>query len=517
MGLAIEVTPDIDRYHEALDWFGKRTVITRDEARRLDDNGKREAFWVGGGLHLAQVQRVFDELNKAIERGDTLEMFKKSIRDTLRDPHHVETVFRNAAQRAYNAGRWAQMREPNTARYRPYWLVDAVLDGRTTQYCRLCNQTLLPWDSPWWQTHWFPAHHRCRTSVRNLTLREAERRGLTKLPPDDQHPPPGWGLSPERAQQWKPDPKDHDKQLLLDFGAQEQKSVKKRKPVAPPPPAPAEPELDLKTWVPHYEPQYGAEAAKSVGHGRAALELGLDMKVGDVLDQLDKLPEVGLKRLAQRALVGADRERTLREQTGELEVMRKVAAAVAGHLRTLKKRAPIQPRNFPTPEQSAAGARTREFYEAFSGPSVQHPEDWTFTYTTGRASADHASKRIRYDLFVGTFVHEWAHAVEKLTPELEPRAFAFLAARTKGKKLESLRSLTGFKYRRDEKARDGGFFDYYVGKDYSFTSGEVWATEIMSMGVEMLVAGHCGSVTLSQAATMDLDHLLFVIGQLAGP
>src|SRR5690606_34072074 len=101
------VTADVERFDEAVDWFLARTVITGDVARSLDDRLKVEAFWVGGGLQLSQIQRVFDKIAEAATTGESFEEWRKRVRNELTNDAHAETVFRNAIQRQYNAGRWA--------------------------------------------------------------------------------------------------------------------------------------------------------------------------------------------------------------------------------------------------------------------------------------------------------------------------------------------------------------------------------------------------------------------------
>src|SRR5690606_31273387 len=127
--MAWAVTADVERFDEAVDWFLARTVITGGQARDLDARAKAEAFWVGGGLQLSQIQRVFDSIAQAAERGEPFEEWRKRVRDELRNDAHAETVFRNAVQRQYNAGRWRQMTEPSVAKFRPYFMYDAILDS----------------------------------------------------------------------------------------------------------------------------------------------------------------------------------------------------------------------------------------------------------------------------------------------------------------------------------------------------------------------------------------------------
>lgn len=495
MAATWSVSPNVERYDDAVDWFSKRTVITAADARALDDRLKVEAFWVGGGLQLTQVQRVFDAMTEAIERGDTLEDFKKAVKADLRNPAHVETVFRNATQRAYNAGRYVQMHEESTLRFRPYGLVDAILDGRTTPYCRDVDGTLLPLDDPWWDTHWFPAHHRCRTSVRNLRRSEAEKRGA-KPPPPGLDPPGGWGHAPTTDSGWKPDPAKHDRQLLLDFEGKAAVGTKKRKPRT-------KVEHTAAHWEPGYRKTYG-DAAPSLAHGKAALERGLDLTAKDVRTELGKLDTPGARTMLE-ALEDADAARTLREQAGELDPLRKAAAAVAGHLKALPKRARVKHRGL---ARDPIGKRALALVSQVTGPGVSHPEDWTFRHIRGRASASASAKQIRYSSRIGALEHEWGHALEALNPVLLGRAIAFLKARTAGEKLKN--------YGANGLCREDRFADYYVGRHYEI-GGKVHATEVTSMALEALVAGTAQWGTLQELVQKDPEHLLFLLGQLAGP
>src|SRR5215207_2346988 len=166
MGFAVTAEPQ--RFPEAADWFIKRVVLTKDEAERLGSEAGRRAFWIGGGLQLQQIQRVFDKINKAVEDGTPFEEWRAQVRKELRNDGHAETVFRNATQRSLNAGRWRQMREPGVLAFRPYWLFDGIEDGRQSPICKKCNGVILPGDHAWWHSHTPLLHHRCRSSIRNL-------------------------------------------------------------------------------------------------------------------------------------------------------------------------------------------------------------------------------------------------------------------------------------------------------------------------------------------------------------
>lgn len=500
-----KVTPDVERFDDAVDWFQKRTVLTSDQARDLDARTRHEAFWIGGGLQLEQIQSVFDKLNGALARGDTFEDFRKAVRGQLSSPAHTETVFRNAAQRSYNAGRYLQMMEPSVRRFRPYGMVDAILDGRTTVYCRTLNGTVVALDSPWWDTHWFPAHHRCRTGVRNMRVAEAEKRGIADEPPAID-PPSGWGQAPTaQVRPWKPDPKTHDSELTKELGKKEAAAPARK-------PADAT-EHDPETWTKHYAEQYG-DAAESVGWGRAALERGLDMPVSTVRAHLDGLADVPGVKMLSASIDGLPDTATLRGSGAEIEPLRRAAAALGGHIEGVPERPALTKRSL---EQHAAGRRALSFFSKVTGPEVRHPEDWSFRKIAGRASCSQSVKRITWTERAGVLEHEWGHALEFLNPSLLKRATAFLQARTRGERLQYLRDLKRNPgYGAGEVARPDGFIDSYIGKHYDGPAG-IFATEVTSMGVELLVAGQTTWGKLELLLKHDPEHFFFLLGQLKGP
>ena len=191
---AWDVSADVREFSDAVDWFQKRTVLTADEALALNERARNAAFWVGGGLQLQQVQDVFQALDKSIAKGETFEEFRARLKVNLK-PGHANIVFRNATQRAYNAGRYQQMTQPDVLRFRPFWMYDSVLDSRTTPLCAGYNGTLLPADDQWWLTRVPPNHHGCRASIRSLRKTEAERRGVTANP-SATAPADGWANHP---------------------------------------------------------------------------------------------------------------------------------------------------------------------------------------------------------------------------------------------------------------------------------------------------------------------------------
>lgn len=481
---------EVERFDDAVDWFMARTVMTKDQAATLTQGARKDAFWVGAGLQADQVQRVMDEITDALETGEAFEEWRERVRNDLFSDAHAETVFRNAVQRSYNAGRWEQMHDPDVLALRPYGIVDAILDEATTDYCESVNETVLPLDHEWWLTHWFPAHHRCRTTVRNVRKSEAERRGIS-VPPDVE-PAEGFGEIPTPLNGWKPDRDRYEARI------REELERKEKLRNAPPPETPHEP----ATWAKKYEKRYGKDASKSLGWGRASVETGMDLPIEEVRDQIKRLPSTKSRADMLESLKGATG--TLRRSGGELDPIRKAAAGVAGHLKAIPDRAAIVAAGLP---QRGAGKRAQDFFTEMTGPEMVHPEDFTFERRSTRAGAAPWDKYIRYRAATGILEHEWAHALDYLNPELAVRARSFREVRTKGDKLTII--TPGEWGKRDE------FLDHYIGKFYNDAESKDF-TEITSMGVELLVAGKTEWGTLQQLLRRDPEYFFFILGQLAG-
>ena len=87
---------------------------------------------------------------------------------------------------------------------RPYYMYDALLDSRTSDVCNELNGTVLPIEDPFWSSHLPPVHHRCRSSLRNLTEKQAKRRGISEARPEVDVPE-GFGEAPEIETDFQPD------------------------------------------------------------------------------------------------------------------------------------------------------------------------------------------------------------------------------------------------------------------------------------------------------------------------
>lgn len=200
--MSIETTAKVTEFDEALQWFLSKTPVTQEQADELEDVARARAFTLAGAMEIEVVQTVFDEIAKSLEAGTPIEEFQAAIEEKLigkmgPNGHHLETVFINNCQQAYNSGRWVQQNDPAINALRPFRMYDSVLDGRTTEHCKAWDGVIRAWDDPCWQLHSPQCHHRCRAQLRSIRPREAARRGLTEQLPEEQASE-GFGLPPDK-------------------------------------------------------------------------------------------------------------------------------------------------------------------------------------------------------------------------------------------------------------------------------------------------------------------------------
>lgn len=230
------VTADPDRFEEAIAWFQRRFPVTEAVLAALGEYAGERAWTVAGIAQLDVVLDVFRSIEQAIANGTPLDEWKQEMGEKLfaawgkRDSARVETIFLTNVQKAYNAGRWRQVKDPLVVKARPFLGYDAILDGRTSPVCKRCDGTLLPADDPWWESHVPPLHHRCRSTIRSFTKREADRRGGVKRPgedTEDSQPDEGFGAAPTVEPDWEPDLDKYPAELRKAFQGKRKAAVKR--------------------------------------------------------------------------------------------------------------------------------------------------------------------------------------------------------------------------------------------------------------------------------------------------
>lgn len=220
--MAWSVTADVEKFDEAEAWFDSRFPITEELKDQLREYAGKRAWLLAGVTELDLVLEVFESIRAALRDGTPLAEWKREIRERIgerwgtKTSARLDVIFRTNVQTAYGRGRYVQMKDPVVVAVRPFWMFDAILDGRTTKLCQDRNKTILRQDDPWWSDNYPPIHHQCRSSVRSLTESQAKRRGISPSAPDADEPGGGFGKAPT-ADEWKPDPDKYPPELWRIF------------------------------------------------------------------------------------------------------------------------------------------------------------------------------------------------------------------------------------------------------------------------------------------------------------
>lgn len=219
-------------FEEAVEYFKGRIPVSADVFYSIAEQYRGLAFTVSGYTKAQILKRFYDEILAALEDGNTLSEFRSRMNAFLQDegyegldPLQADLIFRTNIQTAYNAGHYEQMTDPSVMKLRPYWQYDAVLDSHTRPSHLAMDGKVFPADHPVWDT-WFPPNgFRCRCTVRTLSKRQVEARGLTvedKFPAIA--PDPYFGTNPAKVK-FEPDLKGYPDALVKAYQNREKEGA----------------------------------------------------------------------------------------------------------------------------------------------------------------------------------------------------------------------------------------------------------------------------------------------------
>lgn len=221
-------------FQEAVDYFKERVPVTAEIFYQIAEEYRALAFTVSGYTKAQILKKFYDELLSALEEGSTPQEFQANMNDFLEsegyeglNPEQADLIFRTNIQTAYNVGHYQQMTDPAVMELRPFWQYDAVNDSHTRPSHLEMDGRVFPADSPVWNT-WFPPNgFKCRCTVKTLSKRQVEQRGLTvetsfpAVAPD-----PHFGTNPAKVR-FEPDLKDYPEPLVKAYQARQKEGAPK--------------------------------------------------------------------------------------------------------------------------------------------------------------------------------------------------------------------------------------------------------------------------------------------------
>ena len=174
------------KFEDAVKYFENKIPITKEQYSILDNKYKNLAFTIANYSNINLLNEIFQLLLTTIEEGESLNTFKNLLNNCLEDwgyekenDYKIDLIYRNNIQTAYQVGHYEMLTDPDILEYRPYWQYDAIEDEDTRPEHKALNGLVFEADDPFWKTWYPPNGHRCRCTVKSLSKRDVERKGLT--------------------------------------------------------------------------------------------------------------------------------------------------------------------------------------------------------------------------------------------------------------------------------------------------------------------------------------------------
>ena len=157
-----------------------------------------KGFMVAGAYKSDLLTDFRDAVDKAITKGTTLEEFRKDFDRIVAKRGwsyngsrnwRSEVIYNTNIRQAYNAGRWAQLTDPEQLQILPY-LTYKHGDSRVPRPLHLAwDGTTLPASHPWWKTHFPQNGWGCKCRVFGSTKQEYEIAAKKTAPNDGYYTP----------------------------------------------------------------------------------------------------------------------------------------------------------------------------------------------------------------------------------------------------------------------------------------------------------------------------------------
>lgn len=146
------------------------------------------AFVVAGAVKRDMLTDLRGAVERSIASGTTLEQFRKDF-DQVVGKHgwqyqgergwRTNVIWETNLRQSYNAGREAQMADPELRKRRPYAVYRHGDSAHPRPMHLSWNGITLPLDDPWWETHTPQNGWGCKCKKFMLSARDVVRQGLT--------------------------------------------------------------------------------------------------------------------------------------------------------------------------------------------------------------------------------------------------------------------------------------------------------------------------------------------------
>ncbi|MDA8428929.1 MAG: DUF935 family protein [Geobacteraceae bacterium] len=181
---AEDVQPISLPFDEAIQFFRQKLGLKSATWSYVYAEEHDHAFTVAGVMRDDMLTDFRTAIDQAIAEGTTYQAFLGDF-DTIVAKYgwsyngtrgwRSRVIYDTNIRTSYQAGRFAQMTDPDVLKYRPNWMYQHG-DSRHPRPLHLSwNGIVLPADDPWWQTHFTPNGWGCKCRVVPLSGRDLTR------------------------------------------------------------------------------------------------------------------------------------------------------------------------------------------------------------------------------------------------------------------------------------------------------------------------------------------------------
>ncbi|APC16298.1 hypothetical protein BLL42_11370 [Pseudomonas frederiksbergensis] len=175
-------------FKEQIDYFRGKVDLPTRSWTDIYTAEHDYAFVVAGAVKRDLLADLRGAVEKSIANGTTLEQFRKDF-DQVVGKHgwqyqgergwRTNVIWETNLRQSYNAGREAQMADPELRKRRPYGVYRHGDSAHPRPQHLAWNGTTLPLDDPWWSSHTPQNGWGCKCKKFMLSARDVERQGLT--------------------------------------------------------------------------------------------------------------------------------------------------------------------------------------------------------------------------------------------------------------------------------------------------------------------------------------------------
>ena len=175
-------------FQEQIDFFRQKLNLPTEHYDDILKAAHDRAFVVAGATKADLLNDLRGAVDKAISEGKTIDWFRKEFSGIVQKhgwegwtgsdtkagrDWRTRVIYKTNLSASYAAGRYAQLTDPDLLKSRPFWKYihnDTVMHPRPLHLA--WSGTVLPWNHPWWQTHFCPNGWGCRCRITAVTADE---------------------------------------------------------------------------------------------------------------------------------------------------------------------------------------------------------------------------------------------------------------------------------------------------------------------------------------------------------